>query len=98
MFKIRYLITVASLFTSSSLAPKDASPISWENSAKAGSAKRGTWPINSWHTSGSGVYKGLEGCRMYWVEWKTLKNYFFSSISLLLAPKTEKPKLINWPI
>ena len=53
---INYVIpTVASFFTYSSLAPRDANPISWENSANAGSANRGTCPINSWHTSGSGV-------------------------------------------
>ena len=64
-------ITVANFSMNSSLAPKLARPISWENSAKAESAKSGTWPINSWQTSGSGVYIGREEWRMYWVEWNT---------------------------
>eukprot|EP00341_Mesodinium_pulex_P011110 CAMPEP_0116940206 /NCGR_PEP_ID=MMETSP0467-20121206/33225_1 /TAXON_ID=283647 /ORGANISM="Mesodinium pulex, Strain SPMC105" /LENGTH=41 /DNA_ID= /DNA_START= /DNA_END= /DNA_ORIENTATION= len=40
---------------SSSLAPKEASPISWLKSAKSGSANIGAWPKSSWQMSGSGV-------------------------------------------
>ena len=63
--------TAASRLMSSSEAPKLASPISWEKSAKSGSANMGTWPSSSWHTSGSGVYSGTEWCRMYCVEKNT---------------------------
>lgn len=42
-----------------------------ENWANAGSAKRGACPSSSWQTSGSGVYNGLLGCLIYWVEWNT---------------------------
>lgn len=42
-----------------------------ENWANAESANRGACPSSSWHTSGSGVYNGLLGCLIYWVEWKT---------------------------
>ena len=65
-------LTVASFSIYSSGAPRDANPISWENCAKLGSANRGTWPRSSWQMSGSGVYKGLLGCLIYWVLWKTL--------------------------
>lgn len=65
------LLTVANLSTYSSGAPKEAKPISWLNWANSGSANKGTCPINSWQTSGSGVYIGLLGWRMYWVEWNT---------------------------
>ena len=44
-------LTVARRLTSSSEAPREARPISWENSANFGSAKRGTWPSNSWQQS-----------------------------------------------
>lgn len=47
--------------------------ITWLNWAKSGSAKSGTWPMSSWIMSGSGVYKGLEPCLIYWVAWKTRK-------------------------
>lgn len=43
--------TVASFSIMSSDAPSDASPISWENSAKARSANRGAWPRSSWQIS-----------------------------------------------
>ena len=65
-FPSSVILTVASFSMKSSLAPREARPISWENSAKAGSANSGTWPINSWQTSGSGVYSGFEGWRMYY--------------------------------
>lgn len=66
-------LTVANFSIKSSGAPKEASPISCENWAKAGSANSGACPNNSWQTSGSGVYSGFEGCRIYCVEWKTRK-------------------------
>ena len=44
----------------SSEAPRLARPISCEKSAKSESASNGTWPSNSWQTSGSGVYSGRE--------------------------------------
>lgn len=44
-------LTVASFWTSSSDAPREARPISWENWANFGSASRGTWPSSSWHVS-----------------------------------------------
>lgn len=43
--------TVANFLMYSSGAPRLANPISCENWANAGSAKRGTWPNNSWQTS-----------------------------------------------
>lgn len=43
--------TVASLLTSSSQAPKEANPSSWENWAKLGLAKRGICPKSSWQQS-----------------------------------------------
>jgi hypothetical protein len=42
------LFTVANFSMSSSETPSDAKPICWENSAKLGSARRGTWPRSSW--------------------------------------------------
>ena len=42
-----------------------------EKLANAGSANSGACPMSSWQTSGSGVYHGMDGCLMYWVEWKT---------------------------
>ena len=42
-----------------------------ENCAKLGSQNIDACPMSSWHTSGSGVYIGLEGWRMYCVEWNT---------------------------
>ena len=65
------LLTVASFSIYSSGAPSDANPISCENCANAGSASSGACPSNSWHTSGSGVYSGQLGCRIYCVEWNT---------------------------
>ena len=47
--------TVASFLMSSSEAPKEYSPISWENAAKSGSTNSGTCPKSSWQMSGSGV-------------------------------------------
>lgn len=44
-------LTVDNFSISASEAPKDASPISWENCAKLGSAKRGMWPNSSWMQS-----------------------------------------------
>jgi hypothetical protein len=38
---------------SASEAPREASPISCEKSAKVWSANIGTWPSSSWQTSGS---------------------------------------------
>ena len=52
--------TVAILVINSSEAPRLARPISWEKSAKSGSASNGTWPKSSWQISGSGVYSGWE--------------------------------------
>ncbi len=52
--------TVAILVIKSSEAPRLARPISWEKSAKSGSASNGTWPKSSWQISGSGVYSGCE--------------------------------------
>lgn len=37
--------------TSSSDAPKEESPSSWENWAKLGFASKGIWPSNSWQQS-----------------------------------------------
>ena len=34
---------------------------------------QGCLPSSSWHRSGSGVYMGLDGWRMYCVEWKVWK-------------------------
>ena len=53
------IITVASFVISSSFAPNEASPISWENWANRGSANIGTWPSNSWMQS---------------LKWKTCKT------------------------
>lgn len=46
-----FTLTVASFWTSSSEAPREARPISWENWANFGSASRGTCPSSSWHVS-----------------------------------------------
>lgn len=43
----KLFITVASFFISSSDAPNEQSPISWEKAAKSGSANKGTCPNNS---------------------------------------------------
>lgn len=39
---VKAVITVANFSMNSSEAPREANPISWENSAKAGSANSGT--------------------------------------------------------
>jgi len=44
-------ITAASFFRSSSEAPREANPISWENWANLGSANKGMWPKISWQQS-----------------------------------------------
>lgn len=44
-------LTVASLETSSSVAPREANPISCENWAKLGLASRGICPKSSWQQS-----------------------------------------------
>lgn len=42
------ILTVDNFSISSSEAPNEAKPISWENCAKLGSANNGMWPNNSW--------------------------------------------------
>lgn len=54
VFEIENELTVASFWTSSSDAPKDANPISCENWANLGSASSGTCPRSSWHVSLTG--------------------------------------------
>jgi hypothetical protein len=55
-----------------SSAPRLACPMASTSAQKLGSASMGTWPMISCTTSGSGVYMGLLGWRMYCVEWKYL--------------------------
>ena len=46
-----FKLTVASFLTSSSVAPREANPISCENWAKLGLANKGMWPNSSWQQS-----------------------------------------------
>lgn len=46
---------------STSVAPREARPISWEKEAKSGSANMGAWPSSSWHIS---VVKGEKGAKV----------------------------------
>jgi hypothetical protein len=77
---------------SSSEAPKLASPMSWEKSAKSGSANMGTWPSSSWHTSGSGVYSGTEWWRMYCVEKNTRNARPFKKSRAERSPPTGRTR------
>ena len=52
VFKMYFVIhTAASLSRSSSFAPRDTNPISWENCAKLASPNKGIWPKISWTQS-----------------------------------------------
>lgn len=83
-------LTVASFWTASSDAPSDARPISWENWAKLGSAKSGTWPRSSWQVSLEKENKEISWS-VFVVEWKSSTTEQIQSLVLnYLISKRQK--------
>lgn len=90
-------LTVASFWTASSDAPSDARPISWENWAKLGSAKRGTWPRSSWQVSLKKETKQEISWFVFVAKWESSTTEQIQYLPLnFITQKTEKCHPFLW--